>query len=136
MLTAAATPALTCRSDFNLLTYVVKSRALGALGGSSDAEKLVAAVSKQDGVPKAEDDRLRAALSPAGTGGFGGGGGGGGGGSAIFGGGGGGGGEGGGGQWATQAEQLVQMGFERAAATAVLEAVNGNLEQAIGFLAS
>jgi hypothetical protein len=40
----------------------------------------------------------------------------------------------GGGRWAGEVTQLTAMGFEREAASAVLEATNGNLQQAIAIL--
>jgi len=48
----------------------------------------------------------------------------------------GGGGGGGGGRWAEHAANLVAMGFDREAVTAVLEATQGSVEQAIAILTS
>ena len=41
-----------------------------------------------------------------------------------------------GGQWAAEAAQLAAMGFDPDAAKSILEATNGNVEQAIGILTS
>lgn len=42
----------------------------------------------------------------------------------------------GGGQWADQVANLTAMGFDREAVVAVLEATQGNVDQAIGILTS
>ena len=115
-------------SDFNLLAHVARSRAIGELTAGSDLNTVLQAVSAQQAdFPRATDDRIRAIFPAGSSGAFGAGAGAGGG---AFGGAGCGGGGGvGGGQHAAKAQQLVQMGFQLEAATMVLEATNGNLEQ-------
>ena len=105
--------------------------------GSSDSEGFASEDSESSGGANGGGVGTGPSFNFGGGGGgrFAGGGGGGGGGMDVnYGGGGEGGGSGG--QWASQVEHLVQMGFEKGPATAVLEAVSGNLEEAIGLLTS
>lgn len=134
-------------SDFNLLVYAVRSGVVGAgvrvsfgyslcLGGivadDADMEAILSAVHTQTAIPADVADRAQQALTQSVGGGisgapspvseaaapqhtF----------SSST-----------GGQWGAEAAQLAAMGFDLDAAKSILEATNGNVEQAIRILTS
>lgn len=122
-------------SDFNLLVYAARSREIAR----GDLDQILTGVANQNGPAPDLAARVQTALVPSGGGG-----------GHVRGGGGFGGGGGGasamevepprvnpppaGGRWVAEASQLVNMGFDRDAALAILEATNGNVDQAMNIL--